>query len=169
MKGIAKMRGHFLSQQNRKVYRQHMTRRAAFETMSASFRSAPEQISDVRQDNPDSIALIFGAQQLTYEEVDRRADQFSSYLMNLGIARGDAVAICMERSFEWIIAALGSMRAGAAYMPLDCAWPDSRLRFAVNDSGATVVVARAALLDRLQVEAHEIDPYRDAGAIAAAP
>jgi len=163
------MRGHFPSQQNRNVYRRHMTRRAAFRTTSAIFRSAPEQISDVRQHNPDSIALISGAQQLTYEEVDRRADQFSSYLINLGIARGDAVAICMERSFDWVIAALGSMRAGAAYVPLDSTWPDSRLRFAVNDSGATVVVARAALLDRLQVEAHEIDPYRDAGAIAAAP
>jgi amino acid adenylation domain-containing protein len=163
------MRGHFPSQQNRKLYRQHTTRRAAMQARSASFRSAPERISDVRQHNPDSIALISGAQQLTYEEVGRRADQFSSYLINLGIARGDAVAICMERSFDWVIAALGSMRAGAAYVPLDSTWPDSRLRFAVNDSGATVVVARAALLDRLQVEAHEIDPCRDAGAIAAAP
>ncbi len=74
----------------------------------------------------------------------------------------------MERSFDWIVAALGIMRAGAAYVPLDAAWPDSRLRFAVQDSGATVVVARATLLDRLRVNARGVDPRRDAEAIAAA-
>jgi amino acid adenylation domain-containing protein len=75
----------------------------------------------------------------------------------------------MERSFDWIVAALGIMRAGAAYVPLDSAWPDERLRYAVNDSGATALVARAALLDRLHVKARGIDPCRDAAAIAAAP
>jgi len=75
----------------------------------------------------------------------------------------------MERSFDWIVAALGTMGAGAAYVPLDSAWPDSRLRFAVKDSGATVLVARAELLDRLRVKARGIDPRRDAAAIAAAP
>jgi amino acid adenylation domain-containing protein len=72
----------------------------------------------------------------------------------------------MERSFDWIIAALGVMRAGAAYVPLDSAWPDARLRFAVNDCRAAVLVARAPLLARLQVNARGVDPYRDAEAIA---
>jgi amino acid adenylation domain-containing protein len=75
----------------------------------------------------------------------------------------------MERSFDWIVAALGILRAGAAYVPLDTAWPDARLRFAVEDSRAVVLVARAALLDRLQVKAHGLDPCRDSGSIAAAP
>ncbi len=48
---------------------------------------------------------------------------------------GGTVAICMERSFDWIVAALGVIRTGAAYVPLDPAWPDSRLRFAIEDSG----------------------------------
>jgi amino acid adenylation domain-containing protein len=89
--------------------------------------------------------------------------------MRVGVAAGDTVAVCMERSFDWIVAALGIMRAGAAYVPLDSAWPDERLRYAVNDSGATALVARAALLDRLHVKARGIDPCRDAAAIAAAP
>ena len=89
--------------------------------------------------------------------------------MQLGVAPGGTVAICMERSFDWIIAALGIMRAGAAYVPLDSAWPDSRLRFAVKDSGATVLVARAAVLGRLGGEARGIDPCRDGAAIAATP
>jgi amino acid adenylation domain-containing protein len=74
----------------------------------------------------------------------------------------------MERSFDEIVTALGIMRAGAAYVPLDPDWPDSRLRFAVEDSGATVLVAHAALLDRLRVEARGVDLRRDAEAIAAA-
>jgi amino acid adenylation domain-containing protein len=86
--------------------------------------------------------------------------------VQLGVAPGDTVAICMERSFDWIIAALGVMRAGAAYVPLDSAWPDARLRFSVNDCRAAVLVARAPLLARLQVNAHGVDPYRDAEAIA---
>jgi non-ribosomal peptide synthetase component F len=72
----------------------------------------------------------------------------------------------MERSFEWIVAALGIMRSGAAYVPLDSAWPDSRLRFAVQDSGATVFVARAGLIERLQLKASGLDPCRDAAVIA---
>ena len=88
--------------------------------------------------------------------------------MQLGVLPGDAVAICIERSFDWIVAALGIIRAGAAYVPLDSAWPDRFSAFAVNDSGATVLVARAALLNRLLVKARGIDPSRDAAAIDAA-
>lgn len=135
---------------------------------TADVRSVCEQISEVRNSYPQSIALCCGDQSLSYEALDRKADRFAGFLAQCGIASG-AVAICMERSFDWIIAALGIMRAGAAYVPLDSAWPDSRLRFAVKDSGATVLVARAPLLERLQVKARGIDPCRDAATIAATP
>lgn len=137
-------------------------------TVTGDVCPVPEQISGLR-DNCAHSALSYGDQQLSYEQLDRRADRFAGHLMQFGIVSGDTVAICMERSFDWIVEALGIMRAGAAYVPLDSAWPDSRLRFAVNDSGATVLVARAALLDRLQVKARGLDPCRDAAAIAAAP
>lgn len=132
-------------------------------------RSVPEQISELRDAYPLSIALSYSDRQLSYEELDRKADRFAGHLVQLGIVSGDTVAICMERSFDWIVAALGIMRAGAAYVPLDSAWPDARLRFAVNDSGATAFVARAALLDRLEIKARGVDPCRDAAAIAASP
>ena len=133
----------------------------------------PEQISSHRIISPHSPALAQGEQVLSYEELDRGADQFAGHLTQLGVVPGDTVAICMERSFDWIVAALGIMRAGVAYVPLDSAWPDARLRYAVNDSGAKVLVARSALLDRLQVKARgidpqSIDPCHDAAAIAAA-
>src|ERR1700733_14476492 len=132
-------------------------------------RSVPEQISELRDAYPHSIALSYSDRQLSYEELDRKADRFAGHLAQLGIVSGETVAICMERSFDWIVAALGIMRAGAAYVPLDSAWPDSRLRLAVEDSHATVLVARAELLGRLEVCARGIDPRRDAPAIAAAP
>ena len=139
------------------------------QTVTGDVRPVPEQISDLRDTSPHSIALSYGDRQLSYEELDHRADRFAGHLMQLGIVSGESVAICMERSFDWIVAALGIMRAGAAYVPLDSAWPDSRLRFALEDSGATVLVARTALLDHLQVKARAIDPCRDAAAIAATP
>jgi amino acid adenylation domain-containing protein len=130
-----------------------------------------QEISKSRDNFPQAIALSNGTGQLSYEEFDRRADRFAGHLMKVGIVSGDTVAICMERSFDWIIAALGIMRAGAAYVPLDSAWPDSRLRFAVEDSGAKALVARGALLDRIELRVHGInvrgiDPYRDGAAIA---
>ena len=106
---------------------------------------------------------------MSVAELDARADRFASYLLTMGVRSGGTVAICAERSIEWIVAALGIMRAGGAYIPLDAAWPDERLRYAVNDSAADALVARAGVLDRLQVRAEGIDPWRDAARIAAAP
>jgi amino acid adenylation domain-containing protein len=137
-------------------------------TLTTDVRPVPEQILELGDNRPNAIALSYGDQRLSYEDLSHRADRFARYLVQLGVASNGTVAVCMERSFDWIIAALGIMRAGAAYVPLDSAWPDSRLRFAVEDSGATVLVARASLLNRLQVTARGIDPCRDAAAIAAA-
>jgi len=127
-----------------------------------------EQISQLRHVCPDSIALSSGDRQLSYAELNRQADQFAGYLAQRGVVPGETVALCLERSFDWIFAALGIMRAGADYLPLDPAWPDARLRFAINDSHGTVLVARAALFARLNVGAIGVDPCRDAAAIAAA-
>ncbi len=142
-------------------------------SLTLDVRSVSEQISELLDAMPHSIALRNGEQQLTYQELDARADRFAGYLVEFGVASGGTVAICMERSFDWIVAALGIMRAGAAYVPLDASWPDARITFAVEDSGATVLVAREALFNRLQFEQGGavigIDPARDAAAIAATP
>ena len=136
------------------------------QTSTVDGRPVPLRISDFRD---TSIALNFVDRDLTYEELDRRSSQFAAYLSLLGVKPGATVAICLERSFDWIVAALATMRIGAAYVPLDSAWPDARLRFAVNDSGATVFVARQAVLDRLQVEIPGVDPSVYARAIDPLP
>ena len=121
----------------------------------------PEQISELRDICPNNGALMHLGQCLTYKELNERADRFAGYLATRGVEPGGVVAICLERSFDWIVAALGAMRAGAAYVPLDLSWPDSRLCYAVMDSGATVLVAQAEILDRLQVGVCGVDPERD--------
>ena len=139
----------------------------AVQTLATDTMSISDQISQIARIAPDSVALVSGDRRLSYGELEQRADRFAGYLAQLGVMPGDTAAICMERSFDWIIAALAIMRAGAAYVPLDTAWPDARLHFALEDSAATVLVARAALLHRLKPKAG-VDPQRDAALIAAA-
>src|SRR5271170_7393364 len=148
-----------------------MRKQRRMQSVELDVRSVPEQIADLLDLAPHAIALSDGDRQLTCYDLDSRADQFAGYLVELGIVPGGTVAMCMERSFDWIVAALGIMRAGAAYVPLDSSWPDARLSFAIKDSGATVLVARRALLDRLQLQkqVQGVDPARDAAAIAATP
>jgi non-ribosomal peptide synthetase component F len=87
-------------------------------TLKAMPRPVPEQISGLRVDFSHSIALSHKDRCMNYEELNRRADRFASHLAQLGVESNGTVAICMERSFDWIVAALGIMRAGAAYVPL---------------------------------------------------
>jgi amino acid adenylation domain-containing protein len=126
-----------------------------------------EQIAKLGDICPQAIALSSGDQSLNYAQLNRQADQFAAYIAQRGAVPGSTVAICMERSFDWIVAALGIMRVGAAYLPLDPAWPDARLRFAINDSRATVLVARSTVISRLGIDAEGIDPTCDAQAISA--
>jgi amino acid adenylation domain-containing protein len=128
----------------------------------------PFQIATQGERQPQSIALRCDEKQLTYKELNDQANQFARLLTSHGLTPGQTVAVCLERSFEGIAAALGIMRAGAAYLPLDPVWPDTRLRFAVSDSGAVALVARTSILERLQVRLPSIDPCRDAAAIATA-
>jgi non-ribosomal peptide synthetase component F len=139
------------------------------QSLMSDVLSVTEQVSVTAQLIPNSVALSYGDQQLKYGELDQRVDRFAAYMSQLGVGPGGTAAICMERSFDWIIAALGIMRAGAAYVPLDNAWPDSRLSFALDDSHAIVIVANAVLLDRLDTRSYGVDPRRDAELIAAAP
>jgi non-ribosomal peptide synthetase component F len=97
------------------------------QTLKLEDRPVPVQTWEVWGNHRHSTALSDGDRQLSYAELDRRADRFAGYLVQQGVVPGGTVAICMERSFDWIVAALGVMRAGAAYVPLDSAWPDSRL------------------------------------------
>ncbi|HVH86532.1 MAG TPA: AMP-binding protein, partial [Terriglobales bacterium] len=118
--------------------------------------------SQINEIDSDKIALRQGHASLTYAELNRRADLLAAHLINTGLRPFATVAICLERSFDWVIAALAVMRAGAAYVPMDDAWPDERVSFAVVDSDAKHLIAHADRLRRLDLDVEGIDPKKDA-------
>jgi amino acid adenylation domain-containing protein len=89
---------------------------------------------------PGSIAVIDGAQSLTYGELNARADRLAQALAARGVRRGDRVGICLPRSAEMIVAWLAALKAGAAYVPLDPDYPAERLAYLVSDADLRVVI-----------------------------
>jgi amino acid adenylation domain-containing protein len=99
---------------------------------------------------PDVPAVVFTANgeqvaQLSYAELDRRANQLARYVQARGIGPEHCVGICMERSLELIVAILGVLKAGGAYVPLDPAYPADRLQFMLDDSRASVLLTQERL------------------------
>jgi amino acid adenylation domain-containing protein len=114
----------------------------------------------------ERVALLHGNHSLSYFELNRRVEQLAAYLIELNRTPSPAIAVCLERSIDWVITALAIMRAGAAYVPMDTAWPDERLRYVVKDSGATHLIASRPTQARLATGIIGIDPSADAGHIA---
>ena len=103
------------------------------------------------QHAPNRTALIFENQELTYAQLNARANQLAHYLASLGARPGKFVGIFMERSVEMIVAVLGVLKSGAACIPLDSVYPKERLTFMLEDSGAPVVVSQQAQAATLPV------------------
>lgn len=94
---------------------------------------------------PDAVAVKCGEHQLTYCELDQRANQLAHHLRNLGVGPEVLVALCVERSLEMIIGILGILRAGGAYVPLDPSYPRERLDFMLTHCQAPVLLTQAHL------------------------
>ncbi|MBK8985704.1 MAG: amino acid adenylation domain-containing protein [Chloroflexi bacterium] len=105
-----------------------------------------EQQAELR---PEATAVISGSQQLTYAELNRRANQLAHYLRASGVGPETFVGIFLERSPEMIIALLGVWKAGGAYLPLDPAYPPERLAFMLADAQPTLLLTQQTLLPRL--------------------
>src|SRR5262249_28154834 len=102
---------------------------------------------------PDAIAVRFGDASLTYRELNARANRLAHRLRELGAAADVLVALFVEPSFEMIVAILGVLKAGAAYVPLDPEYPAERLRFVPEDTRAPLIVTPAGLAARLPAHA----------------
>src|SRR5258708_1304087 len=83
---------------------------------------------------PDAVAVVFEEEELSYAELNRRANRLAHYLRELGVVPDARVALCVERRFEMIVALLAVLNAGGAYVPLDPAYPPEQLRFMLQDS-----------------------------------
>jgi amino acid adenylation domain-containing protein len=115
---------------------------------------------------PQAVALIFDGEQLTYRELNQRANQLARRLRALGVGPETLVAVCMDRCFELVIGVLGILKAGGAYVPLDSANPSERLAFVLNDTHARVLLTKTGLLEKLPAcEAELVCMDRDWAAI----
>jgi amino acid adenylation domain-containing protein len=125
---------------------------------------------------PDALALIAGTERLSYAELDRRANRLARHLaryLDDGTAGPEQiVGVCLPRNADLPVTLLAILKAGAAYLPLDPAYPAERIAFMLDDSRAAVVVTLAGLLPRSgagEVEWAEIDLDREREALAALP
>ena len=94
---------------------------------------------------PDNIAVVFGHQQLTYAQLNARANQVAYHLQSLGVGPDVPVAICIERCPEMVVGLLGILKAGGAFVPLDPAYPKERLAFMLEDARAPVLLTQARI------------------------
>ncbi|RKH60419.1 non-ribosomal peptide synthetase [Corallococcus aberystwythensis] len=99
--------------------------------------------------SPDSIAVRFGEASLTYAELDRRANRVAHALRQRGVVPDTAVGLCVDRSLELAVGVLGILKSGAAYCPLDPAYPPERLALMLETSRAKVLVTRRSLASGL--------------------
>ncbi len=97
---------------------------------------------------PDNVAVVFEDQQLTYRELNARANQLAHYLQKLGGGPDVFVGICVERSLEMIVGLLGILKAGGGYVPLEPAYPQERLDFMLGESEAQVLLTQSSLAAR---------------------
>jgi amino acid adenylation domain-containing protein len=98
---------------------------------------------------PGAVAVMCGDESLTYGELNERANRLARVLLRRGVGVESRVGVCLERSLEMVVSLLAVLKAGGAYVPLDPAYPAERLEGMLADAGVDVVVAQAALLDRL--------------------
>jgi len=95
---------------------------------------------------PNSLALEFEGQTLTYSQLNARANQLARHLVKIGVQPGDLVGIYLERSIEMIVSLLATWKAGAAYAPLDPTFPRERLAFVFEDTAVPIVLTQAKLV-----------------------
>lgn len=98
---------------------------------------------------PNAVAVIVENQQITYRELNRRANQLAHYLRKQGVEPESMVGICVERSPDLLIGLLGILKAGAAYVPLDPTYPRERLSFMLSDAQVPVLLTQQPLVEKL--------------------
>nr|8GLC_A Chain A, Non-ribosomal peptide synthetase [Actinoplanes]8GLC_B Chain B, Non-ribosomal peptide synthetase [Actinoplanes] len=115
---------------------------------------------------PDAVAVVDGDRVLTYRQLDELAGRLSGRLISRGVRRGDRVAVMMDRSADLLVALLAVWKAGAAYVPVDAAYPARRVAFMVADSGASLMVCSVATRDGVPegIESIVVDAATDEGA-----
>jgi amino acid adenylation domain-containing protein len=115
-----------------------------------------QRIAQQAETTPDAIALRFGGECLTYQQLNEQANQVAHYLQQQGVTTETLVGISLERSLEAMISFLGILKAGAAYVPLDPGMPKSRLSLMLEDAPVALVLTQSQWQEKLPAEATQL-------------
>ena len=108
-------------------------------------RCVHQLFEDQAYRTPDATAVVFEGRQLTYRELNARANQVAHYLLKLGVGPDALVGICIDRSLDMLAGLLGILKAGGAYVPIDPRYPSDRVSFMLQDSGLKVLLTQEVL------------------------
>jgi amino acid adenylation domain-containing protein len=125
-------------------------------TRDYPFRCLHEIFAEQAARSPEAVALISGDRQLTFAELDQRTNQVAHYLQRRGVGPEVIVAVCMPRSIEMVIALLGILKAGGAFVPVDPTYGAMRVSFLLKDSRAPIVLTQQRVLDSLSFPVSEV-------------
>lgn len=100
---------------------------------------------------PQAVALVYDSQHLTYQELNRRANQLANYLIALRVGPEIRVGVLLERSLEMVVSLLAVLKAGGAYVPLDPGYPPERLRYMIEDAAVAVLLTQAEIAEQAKV------------------
>ncbi|MCX4771936.1 amino acid adenylation domain-containing protein [Streptomyces sp. NBC_01260] len=112
--------------------------------------TVPELFTSWVARTPDAVAVAAEDTQLSYAELDERANRLAQHLVKLGVGPESVAAVVMERGVDLVVALLAVWKAGAAYLPIDPSYPPERIRFMLDDSRAEVLLCEGGLLEGLQ-------------------
>ncbi len=117
-------------------------------------RCAHEIFTERAREFPDVLAAIFRNQTLTYRELNTRANALACYLIHLGVTRESVVGVAMDRSLDLVVALLGVMKAGGAFLPLDPSYPIQRLRYMADDARINGLITQEHIRDLIPGHYH---------------
>jgi len=112
-------------------------------------RLVHQLLEETARVRPDATAVSDGDRTLTYAELDRRANQLAHLLVRGGVSTGDLVGVCLDRTVDMPVALAAVLKAGAAYVPLDPAHPAERIRYSLEDAGASCVITHARFVEHI--------------------
>ncbi|WP_051614121.1 hybrid non-ribosomal peptide synthetase/type I polyketide synthase [Paenibacillus sp. UNC217MF] len=112
-------------------------------------RCLHEVFEEQARHRPDAVAAVYDEQQLTYGELNERANRLARHLRMMGAGSGVLVAILVERSLDMLVGILGVLKAGAAYVPIDPAYPAERIRYVMDDAAPAILLTQSHLLRSL--------------------
>lgn len=113
------------------------------DTDSLAIATISDLITVTASKYEDKIAVKYEDQQLTYKELEIRSNKLAYRLRKMGVGPGKLIGIYIERSLDMMVALLGTLKAGAAYIPLDPAYPADRISYMLEDSGSRLVLTKA--------------------------